>query len=150
MSIESLMLSNHLIPMWRAESLEKTLTLGKIEGKGEKRVAEDDIYKIYMIYMWYEIYKYVCVYMYVCVCVCVCVCVYMYVYIYIYIHRRRFSLPIWCSIALTMAVSWDLPPGGPWPEHSRQRGKPHRTMCQEPWRLCLPGMSLTVSVTHFW
>ena len=31
----------HLI--WTADSLEKTLMLGKIEGKKEKRVAEDDM-----------------------------------------------------------------------------------------------------------
>ena len=31
--------------MWTADSLEKTLMLGKIEGKKEKRVAEDDMVK---------------------------------------------------------------------------------------------------------
>ena len=46
-SLEGLMLKlklqyfGHLIP--RANSLEKTLMLGKIEGKREKRTAEDEL-----------------------------------------------------------------------------------------------------------
>jgi len=44
-SLEELMLKlqyfGHL--MWRADSLEKTLMLGKIEGRLEKWVSEDEI-----------------------------------------------------------------------------------------------------------
>ena len=46
-SLEGLMLKlklqyfGHL--MWKVDSLEKTLMLGKIEGKKEKRAAEDEM-----------------------------------------------------------------------------------------------------------